>query len=68
MLVTSNGLTTRLSAMRELGLNYYVVKPVKSRELYAAISAAMIEVAAPPATAAAPRHEVAPNGSSSAPD
>ena len=38
MLVTSTGLTTRLNAMRELGLMYYVVKPVKSRELYAAVS------------------------------
>ena len=47
MLVTSNGLTTRLNAMRELGVNHYVVKPVKRRELYAAISDAMAEVAAP---------------------
>lgn len=64
MLVTSNGLTTRLNAMRELGLNCYVVKPVKRRELCAAISAAMAEVAAPADAPAAPRHEVAPNGSS----
>ena len=54
--------------MRELGLNYYVVKPVKSRELYDAISAAMTEVAAPPDAPAEPRHEVAPNGSSTPPD
>jgi PAS domain S-box-containing protein len=47
MLVTSNGLTTRLNAMRELGMNHYVVKPVKRRELFAAISDAMAEVAAP---------------------
>ncbi len=57
MLVTSNGLTTRLNAMRELGVNHYVVKPVKRRELYAAISDAMAEVAAPADTAAEPHHE-----------
>ena len=44
MLVTSNGLTTRLNAIRELGVNHYVVKPVKSHELYAAIADAMAEV------------------------
>ncbi|HWX36722.1 MAG TPA: response regulator, partial [Steroidobacteraceae bacterium] len=65
MLVTSNGLTSRLNAMRELGLNYYVVKPVKSRELYAAISAAMAKVAAPADAASEPRDEVAVNGSGS---
>jgi PAS domain S-box-containing protein len=64
MLVTSNGLNSSLSTMRELGLNYYVVKPVKSRELYAAISAAMIEVAMPPHAPAAPRDELKPNDSS----
>jgi PAS domain S-box-containing protein len=63
MLVTSSGLTSRLNAMRELGLNYYVVKPVKSRELYAAISDAMAEVVAPANAAVEPRHEVAANGS-----
>jgi two-component system, sensor histidine kinase and response regulator len=63
MLVTSSGLTTRLNAMRELGLNYYVVKPVKSRELYAAISDAMAEVVAPAKVAPEPAHEVAANGS-----
>src|SRR5580704_15971679 len=47
MLVTSSGLTTRLNAMRELGVNHYVVKPVKRRELYAAISDAMAEVVTP---------------------
>ncbi|MGC1400504.1 PAS domain S-box protein [Candidatus Binatus sp.] len=63
MLVTSSGLTDRLNAMRELGLNYYVVKPVKSRELYAAISDAMAQVVAPAKVAPEPAHEVAANGS-----
>jgi len=45
-LVNSDGLTTRLNAMRALGLDHYVVKPVKSRELYAAISDAMAKTAA----------------------
>jgi two-component system, sensor histidine kinase and response regulator len=63
MLVTSSGLTTRLNAMRELGLNYYVVKPVKSRELYAAISDALAEVVAPAKAAAEPRQEFAANAS-----
>jgi PAS domain S-box-containing protein len=63
MLVTSNGLTTRLNAMRELGVNHYVVKPVKRRELYAAIADAMAEVAAPADAAVKPGDEVAVNGS-----
>jgi CheY-like chemotaxis protein len=44
-------------------LNYYVVKPVKSHELRAAISDAMAEVGAPAPAAAEPRLEVAVNGS-----
>jgi len=63
MLVTSNGLTTRLNAMRELGVNHYVVKPIKRRELYAAISDAMAEVAAPADAAAERHHEAESNGS-----
>jgi PAS domain S-box-containing protein len=63
ILVTSSGLTTRLNAMKELGVNHYVVKPVKSRELYTAISDAMADVAAPADAPAEPRREVAPNGS-----
>jgi PAS domain S-box-containing protein len=63
MLVTSNGLTTRLSAMRELGVNHYVVKPVKRRELYAAISNAMAEVALPAHAAAEPQYKAESNGS-----
>jgi PAS domain S-box-containing protein len=63
MLVTSRGLSTRLNAIRELGVNHYVVKPVKRRELYAAISDAMAELAAPAHPAVVPRHEVALNGS-----
>jgi two-component system sensor histidine kinase/response regulator len=63
MLVTSNGLTNRLNAMRELGVNHYVVKPVKRRELYAAISDAMAKVAAPADAAVKHGDEVAVNGS-----
>jgi CheY-like chemotaxis protein len=63
MLVTSDRLSTRLNAIRELGVNHYVIKPVKRRELYAAISDAMAEIAAPARPALVPRHEVAPNGS-----
>jgi PAS domain S-box-containing protein len=63
MFVTSNGLTTRLQAMRELGLSHYVVKPIKKRELYAAIFEAMSDVAAPADTALQPRDEAASNGS-----
>jgi len=62
MLVTSNGLTNRLNAMRELGMDNYVVKPVKSRELYAAISKAMAAVAGP-ARAAEALDKIAVNGS-----
>ena len=63
MLVTSSGLSTRLNAMGELGVNHYVVKPVKRHELYAAVSDAMAEVAAPARTAVEPRQESALNGS-----
>jgi PAS domain S-box-containing protein len=63
ILMTSGGLTTRLNAMKDLGVNHYVVKPVKSRELYAAISDAMAEVGAPADAAVEPRRKVAPNGS-----
>ena len=63
MLVTANGLSSRLTTMKELGLKHYVVKPVKSHDLYAAVSGAMAEVAAPGNTVAEPRHEAAPNGS-----
>jgi len=45
MLVTANGLSSRLTTMKELGLKHYVVKPVKSHDLYAAVSGAMAEVA-----------------------
>jgi PAS domain S-box-containing protein len=67
MLVTSNGLTTRLNAMRELGVKHYVVKPIKSHELYAAISDAMAGVAAPAQAAVEPLPEPAPNGSAAHP-
>lgn len=63
MLVTSNGLTTRVDAMRELGVNHYVVKPVKSRELYAAIADARAESTAPMHPPAEQRHEATPAGS-----
>ena len=63
MLVTSNGLTTRLNTMRELGVNHYVVKPVKRRELFAAISGAMAEVDAPVNPPAVSQREVVSNGS-----
>jgi PAS domain S-box-containing protein len=63
MLVTSNGLTTRLNAMRELGVNHYVVKPVKRRELFAAISDAMAEVDAPADAPAESHREVMSNRS-----
>ena len=64
ILVTSGGLTTRLNAMKDLGVNHYVVKPIKRRELYAAICDAMAELAAPADAVVEPRREVAPNGSS----
>lgn len=62
MLAGSGGLNTRLNAMRQLGVKHYVVKPIKSHELYAAISDAMAEVAAP-ARAVEPRREAPVNGS-----
>ena len=62
MFVTSNGLTTRLNAMRDLGVKRYVVKPIKGHELYAAVSDAMAGVAAPAQAAATPRPEPAPDG------
>jgi two-component system sensor histidine kinase/response regulator len=63
MLVTANGLTARLNTMKELGLKHYVVKPVKSYDLFTAVSDAMAEVAAPANAVAEPRHDAAPNGS-----
>jgi PAS domain S-box-containing protein len=62
-LVTSIGLTNRLKAMRELGVNHYVVKPVKRHELYATITAAMDRDAAPALEAVEPRPKKAPTGS-----
>jgi two-component system sensor histidine kinase/response regulator len=41
MMLSSNELSARLSHMKDLGLNHYIVKPVKRRELYAAIAEAM---------------------------
>ncbi len=61
MLVNSNGLTSRLNEIRELGVNHYVVKPVKSHELYAAVSGALAEVS-PLVPAAEPRQERQTNG------
>ena len=63
MLVTSSGLSSRLNIMGELGVNHYVVKPVKRHELYAAVSDAMAAVAPPARTAVEPRQESALNGS-----
>jgi PAS domain S-box-containing protein len=63
MMVTSNGLTSRLSTMKELGLSHYVVKPVKSHELDAAVSDAMAELAGPADAAPELRHEAVANGS-----
>jgi PAS domain S-box-containing protein len=63
MLVTATGLTARLNTMKELGLKHYVVKPVKSHDLFAAVSDAMAEVSAPSDAVAEPRHDAAPNGS-----
>ncbi len=64
MLVSSNGLTTRLNAMRELGVNCYVVKPVKGHRLFASISGAMTAAGGlAPAVTIRPRGEVEPNGS-----
>ena len=41
MMLSSNELSARLSHMKDLGLNHYIVKPVKRRELYAAIAEAL---------------------------
>ena len=65
MLLASNSLSTRLGTMRELGLNHYVVKPVKSHELYAAVSVAMAAAGGQSDAAPQLRHEAAPNGSHS---
>lgn len=61
MLVNSNGLTSRLNEIRELGVNHYVVKPVKSHELYAAVFGALAQ-RSPLLPAAEPRHEAETNG------
>jgi len=47
LLMSLNGLTTKLSRMRELDVRYYTTKPIKERELYAAIAAAMARGIAP---------------------
>ncbi len=39
MLMNSIGLTTRLTALRAIGIAHYAVKPLKKRELYGAICA-----------------------------
>ncbi|HZC45824.1 MAG TPA: PAS domain S-box protein, partial [Candidatus Acidoferrum sp.] len=65
MMVNSSGLTARLSAMQELGVSHYVLKPVKRDELYAAISDAMAKVAAPAPVAVEMRPAAAPNGTAS---
>ena len=49
--------------MGELGVNHYVVKPVKRHELYAAVSDAMAAVPPPARTAVERRQESALNGS-----
>ncbi len=49
--------------MGELGVNHYVVKPVKRHELFAAVSDAMAAVAPPARTAVEPREEKTLNGS-----
>jgi CheY-like chemotaxis protein len=41
MMLSSNELSARISQMKNLGLNHYIVKPVKRRELYAAIAEAL---------------------------
>ena len=44
-------------------MHHYVVKPLKRRELCAAVSGAMARVAAPGDAVVEPRREAAPNGS-----
>jgi PAS domain S-box-containing protein len=61
MLVTASGVSTRLNAMGALGVNHYVVKPVKRHELYAAVSDAMAAVVA--RIVVEPRHQKTLNGS-----
>ncbi len=41
MMLSSNGLSGTLGRMKDLGLNHYMVKPVKRRELYEAIAQAL---------------------------
>jgi CheY-like chemotaxis protein/nitrogen-specific signal transduction histidine kinase len=63
MLVKSNGLSTRLNTMGELGVSHYVVKPVKRHELYAAVSDALAAVALSARAAVEQREEKTLDGS-----
>jgi two-component system sensor histidine kinase/response regulator len=41
MMLSSNELSARIAQMREFGLNHYIVKPIKRRELYSSIATAL---------------------------
>ncbi len=45
MMLSSNELSARISQMKEFGLSHYIVKPIKRRELYSAITEALADPA-----------------------
>ena len=54
LLTNSNGLPGKLRRMREHGINHYLTKPIKRRELCAVVVEALSKSAAPKAVAAVP--------------
>ena len=48
MMLSSNGLVTTMSKMKEAGLDHFMVKPIKRGELYAAISQTLATQSATP--------------------
>jgi two-component system sensor histidine kinase/response regulator len=60
MMVSSNGHATKLSQVREMGVKHYTIKPIKRRELFAAISDALADTAPANGRAEPPRLVPAP--------
>jgi len=61
MMVSPIGLTTRLTLTRRMGMAHYAVKPIKRRELYAAIAEATARAATPALAEAALQNTPAPS-------
>lgn len=60
MMISSNGHATKLAQVRDMGVKHYTVKPIKRRELYAAISDALADATPAKGRAEPPRLIAAP--------